>query len=71
MKQFTERDKEVLLYIQQYQYEKGYSPSVREIGKGLYMSRTSAQRRLCRLVELGYIRMSPKIPRSIVLNIVV
>ena len=71
MKQFTERDKEVLLYIQKYQYEKGYSPSVREIGRNLYMSTTTAQRRLYKLVELGYVSVTPKTPRSIVLNIAV
>lgn len=71
MKQFTERDKEVLLYIQKYQYDHGYSPSVREIGKNLYMSTTSAQRRLCKLVELGYVSITPKTPRSIVLHIAV
>lgn len=71
MKQFTERDKEVLLYIQKYQYEKGYSPSVREIGKNLYMSTTTVRRRLYKLTELGYVTITPKTPRSIVLNIAV
>lgn len=71
MKQFTERDKEVLLFIQRYQYEKGYSPTVREIGKNLYMSTTSAQRRLCKLVELGFVTITPKTPRSIVIHIAV
>lgn len=71
MKQFTERDKEVLLFIQKYQYEKGYSPSVREIGKNLYMSTTTVRRRLYKLTELGYVTITPKTPRSIVLNIAV
>ena len=71
MKQFTERDKEVLLFIQSYQYEKGYSPTVREIGRSLYMSTTTAQRRLCKLVELGFVTITPKPPRSIVLTIAV
>lgn len=71
MKQFTERDKEVLLFIQHFQYEKGYSPSVREIGRNLFISPTTAQRRLCKLVELGYLSMTPKTPRSIVLHIAV
>ena len=71
MKQFTERDKEVLLFIQTYQQVKGYSPSIREIASNLYISRTTAQRRIFKLVELGYLRMTPKTPRSIVLNIAV
>ena len=71
MKQFTERDREVLLFIKTFQYEHGYSPSVREIGRSLYMSTTTAQRRLYKLVELGYVSVTPKTPRSIVLNIAV
>lgn len=71
MKQFTERDKEVLLFIQSFQFEKGYSPSVREISKNLYMSTTTVRRRLYKLTELGYVTITPKTPRSIVLNIAV
>lgn len=67
----TERNKEVLLFIQKYQYEHGYSPSVREISRGLYLSPTTTQRHLYKLVELGYIKITPKTPRSIVLNIAI
>ena len=71
VKQFTERDKEVLLFIQDYQYHHGYSPTVRDIARSLFISTTTAQRRLCRLVEMGYLSITPKTPRSIVLNIAV
>ena len=70
-KRYTERDKEVLLYILQYQQEKGYSPSVRDISKGCYMSVSTAQRHLYKLVELGYLLITPKTPRSIVVKVAI
>lgn len=69
--EFTERDQEVLDYIRAYQQEHRYSPSIREIAKDLYISKTTAQRRLYRLLEMGHISMMPRIPRSIVLHFVV
>ena len=68
-KRYTERDKEVLLYILQYQHENGYSPSVRDISNGCYMSASTAQRHLYKLVELGYLMITPKTPRSIVVKV--
>lgn len=68
-KRYTDRDKEVLLYILQYQKEKGYSPSVRDISKGCYMSASTAQRHLYKLVELGYLMITPRTPRSIVVKV--
>ena len=71
MKQYTERDNEIIDFIFQYQQLYGYSPTVREIGKNLYMSKTAVQRHLYKLVELGYLNMTPKTPRSIVLKIAI
>ena len=71
MKQFTERDKEIIQFIATYQSLYGYSPSVREIGKNLYMSATAVQRHLYKLVELGFVSMTPKTPRSIVLKVAI
>lgn len=71
MKQFTERDKEIINFISTYHNLYGYSPTVREIGKNLYMSRTAVQRHLYKLVELGYVKMTPKTPRSIVLQVAI
>ena len=71
MKQFTERDKEMICFIQQFQYEKGYSPTVREISRGLYISSTNTYRRLYKLVEMGYLKITPNTPRSIVINIAI
>lgn len=71
MKQFTERDKEIYKYIRRYSAEHGFSPSVREIGSAVYMSRSAVQRHLYKLQELGYISITPKIPRSIVILLTV
>ena len=69
--EFTERDKEVLDYIKSFQEKQGYSPSMREIARDLYISKTTAQRRLYRLLEMGHISMIPRTPRSIVIHFVV
>ena len=71
MREFTQRDQEIIHFITTYHQLYGYSPTVREIGRNLYMSRTAVQRHLYKLVELGYIQMTPKTPRSIVLKIAV
>ena len=71
MKQFTEKDNEILKFVLTYQNLYGYSPSVREIGKNLYMSTTSVYRHLYKMVELGYIKITPNTPRSIVLQIAI
>ena len=69
MKKFTDRDREIFTFIQDYYQKNGFSPSIREIGAGVYMSRTAVQRHLYKMVEIGYLTISPKTPRSIVLNI--
>jgi len=69
--EFTERDQEVLDYIKSFQEKQGYSPSMREIARDLYISKTTAQRRLYRLLEMGCISMIPRTPRSIVIHFVV
>ena len=68
MIQYTDRDKELFDYLKSYQEEHGYSPTVREIGEALYMSSTTAYRRLYKLVNLGLISMTPRQPRTIVLK---
>lgn len=68
-KRYTDRDKEVLLFILRYQQEKGYSPSVRDVSNGCYMSASTVQRHLYKLVELGYLMITPRTPRSIVVKV--
>lgn len=69
MQEYTERDRELYEYLKTFQSEHGYSPTVREIGEDLYMSSTTVNRRLYKLVSLGYITMEPRKPRTIVLKV--
>lgn len=71
MKQITERDKELLRFVQTFIDEHGYSPSLREIGNGCFMSKPTAYRHIMRLVELGYMQVTPKCARSYVVKIVI
>lgn len=71
MQKFTDRDKEVLEFIQTYKEARGISPSVREIGAAVYMSVPTVQRHLWKLCQLGYISMEPRKPRTIVIKIAV
>lgn len=71
MKQLTERDKEVLLFVEKFILEHGYSPTLREVGNGVYMNKNSVARHLYKLVELGYLSITPRTPRSIVLKIAI
>lgn len=68
MKKFTDRDREVLECIEGFIKSHGYSPSLREISKTCYMSLASVQRHVCKLLDLGYIDITPKTPRSIVVK---
>lgn len=71
MKRYTERDGDVLAFIERYQKDHGFSPSVREISRACYMSPSTTQRHLYKLVEMGYLEITPKIPRSIVIKVAV
>ena len=60
------RQKEILSFIQDFQAEKGYLPSLREILKGCNISSTSVvDYNLQRLEEMGYMRREKKISRGI------
>lgn len=67
----TERDKDVLLFIQEFIAEHGYSPSLNEICKGVFLSKPVVRKHLFRLVENGYLSITPKIARSIVVKIAI
>lgn len=69
MLQYTERDSEILHWIQDYKIENGFPPSIREIGAGVHLSRPAVQRHLWKLCQLGFISMVPKQPRTIVIKI--
>ncbi|NLC76459.1 MAG: transcriptional repressor LexA [Clostridia bacterium] len=60
------RQVEILQYIQRITREKGYPPSVREIGRAVGLSSSSTVHgHLAQLEEKGYIRRDPAKPRAI------
>ena len=60
------KQREVLEYLIKYQEEKGFAPSVREIGSAVGLSSTSTVHgHLARLETKGYIRRDPAKPRAI------
>jgi len=60
------RQVEILQYIQKVTREKGYPPSVREIGKAVGLSSSSTVHgHLAQLEAKGYIRRDPSKPRAI------
>ena len=57
MLELTERQQEILLYIKEQVREKGYPPSVREIGDAVGLrSSSTVHGHLKRLESKGYIR---------------
>ncbi len=66
MLELTERQQEILLYIKEQVREKGYPPSVREIGDAVGLrSSSTVHGHLKRLESKGYIRRDPTKPRAI------
>ena len=64
--ELTDRQKDTLTFICLYILKTGYSPSLREIAQGLYISKPVAVRYIKALESKGYIKHTPNIPRSIV-----
>jgi repressor LexA len=66
MQELTERQREILEFIKQQVREKGYPPSVREIGDAVGLrSSSTVHGHLRRLEDKGYIRRDPTKPRAI------
>lgn len=62
----TERQEEILNYLQNYINNKGYAPSLREIGKHFNISSTfGVKRHLDALTKKGYINSDYNISRSV------
>lgn len=69
MEKLTDREFEVYMYIISYREKNGFSPSMRDICKGVYLaSPRSASYYIQRLLEKGYINYTPRVPRSIVIK---
>lgn len=66
MEQLSTRQKEVLQFIQTTVSERGYPPSVREIGEAIGLSSPSTvHSHLSTLVKYGFLRRDPTKPRAI------
>lgn len=66
MKELTDRQKQIYQYIKRTVQEKGYPPSVREIGNAVGLqSSSTVHGHLSKLQEKGYIRRDPTKPRAI------
>jgi repressor LexA len=62
----TDRQRAILDVIEQHQRERGYPPSVREIGEAVGLTSTSTvHSHLATLQRLGYLRRDPTKPRAI------
>jgi len=62
----TDRQQQILDYIKEQIRQKGYPPSVREIGESVGLSSSSTVHgHLARLEEKGFIRRDPTKPRAI------
>jgi repressor LexA len=69
MEQLTERQRRILEYIGQTRDERGYPPSVREIGDAVGLhSPSSVHAQLATLAQKGYLTKDPTKPRAIRLH---
>ena len=65
----TPRQVEILAYLRATTVERGFPPSIREIGKAVGLrSSSSVAAQLRHLMDLGYITRDPNSPRTIVLT---
>ena len=68
-KQLTDRQEEILLFIQQFLQENGYPPTLREIGKKFDISSTfGVKRHLDALTKKGYLNISSNASRGITIT---
>lgn len=66
----TTRQRSILEFIKRTHSERGYPPSVREIGEAVGLqSPSSVHAQLATLAERGYLRKDPDRPRAIVLQV--
>lgn len=66
MKEISDRQKQIYQFIKRIVQEKGYPPSVREIGNAVGLqSSSTVHGHLAKLEDKGYIRRDPTKPRAI------
>ena len=62
----NDRAREILAYVERFQHERGYPPTIREIGKEFGISSTNGVRYYLNLLEkAGHLKRSGKISRGI------
>lgn len=61
----TGKQKEVLLFIQQYINDNGYAPSRVDVASEFSMNPTAAQDHIKAIAKKGYIEITPKVSRGI------
>jgi len=62
----NQRAREILVYIQRFQRERGYPPTIREIGSAFEIASTNGVRYYLNLLEkAGHVKRSEKISRGI------
>lgn len=65
----TERQRQILDFVREYVYTKGYPPAVREIGLAVGLSSSaSVHSHLQKLEKLGFLQRDPSKPRAIELT---
>lgn len=67
----TERQTDTLMFIMNFIIQKGFSPSLNEIAKGIYVSKPVAQRHITALISKGYLTHTPNTNRSYVIKKVI
>ena len=65
MEKLTKRQQDILDFIKLKVQEKGYPPSVREIGQAVGLASSSTVRTFIKIRRKGYIRRDPTKPRAI------
>ena len=67
-RKFTDRDREILDFIIAFREKKGFSPTIREISRNCYLSKSATIYHIEKLCELGKISLTPNTARSIILK---
>lgn len=69
MAELTTRQAEILAFISRHTRERGYPPTVREIGEAVGLaSPSTVHAHLAKLAEAGHIRRDPTKPRAVLVN---
>ena len=68
IQEVTQRQQEVIVAIDLFVKEKGFSPSIKELASILNISPASVHERIVHLVNKGYLSRSPGKASSLVVN---